>query len=1363
MKLNFDYYHNLEDVELSLCNPDGRELFPILGVNRNLTLRFNDLSKLTFDIYPTITKSDGSVLNVEVYDYVCTKRLVYATNVGWFQIVSVDEPDDGIVKYKSVVAESLQTIFKNRGFYTEERVYCMYNEEDPTDEYYSSDDPSAIPSVVGQLNKQLGIEINIQLSNVEPDKEYERWTITYISKSLQSLHRTFKENTTYGYDWMVNDVEDAFEAVVLFDILYKSIQILSPDEYVEKTNVLYSFSNFMQNINVSENSEDIVTVLNCSGDNCGIASVNPTGTSYLCDFSYYMDETTDKDGNFRGRWMSAELIQKIKEWKSECEEKQDEYQTLIERLRYLYRQRTSKQTELQELSISLQDLKNAQNKRAVVSGAGSPGDLCGVVVVEDIGLNERSVLGEKSYMHTVKEITVESQKADFVESNGYSYSENKMIYTPPSSEDVNGEIFYAILESAYAEKTKCKDVLSIKVVNDGKSIEIMSLQDGLSVSDITSLQFNYRLIHFVEGDSQITAHQNAPRYNKEDATWSFYDEGKTGTLNEIVKANFADNNTDGTYWYFFDEDSHKSYCKLKSKAVVNKATKEVNYECDGFSRYIAYSYPDKDGKYTDDLQTWINRKEKLVAGLRRNLYDPPVQIRTSETIEIGFRPEEVETQDTYTAPTFVDEIYSADVVGSSVSGFEYTLSISGNEITIITTRSPEYYKYGSIRIKYTCTLVECEYAIGDNSIEWRIDKIEQELQNIADSLNLLKYLKDCPDLLRELECYWIEGDYVNENISVLEDTTPEEEVERSKELMEAGFLELSKVCQPRFSFSIESVDAMQIYEFREQMRSLELGKVITIEKEEGVWYTPALLEISINLDVHDKFNLTFANALKLDDWGYTYADLISSASATSRQVNANWQKILSYSKDRENIDSLIKNPLDSTLRAASANAINQEFVVDNTGILGRKKTSETSDEFEEEQMRMINNCLLFTDDGWETVKTALGKIHYEDDEGHKTSYGLIAETIVGSLIMGDNLEIRNKGSTVQVNEKGILIKKTITGESGEITYEDMFNASALDGSLTIRSANIVDGTLSVGKDEDGSYKFTVGEDGGVTIKSGTIQLGKNGQEEYNFTVNEDGVVTITSGTIQLGKNDQGEYNFTVNEDGSISIKKGTINLGEGNFTVNEDGVVTIKSGIINLGKNSQNVLSADEDGVTIGNNNFVFDTKNSIAYLSNVAITNGSLNIGQVEDSDGSVVGYNFTVNEDGTFYAANANIAGSFSTAFEHGYGIVIDHTNIFFKSGESTLAHLTYYTVPEVLSGVNNWGLFCDGTLQTKGLYLAGSLNMPSGYDIYVGGHRALYSGQIKVQTETMTVKYLRFHNGILVGISNSEYTNVPNYSGT
>ena len=116
MRLDFDYYHNLERTDLYLCNPDHRELFPLTGRNRIVKLRFNDISELTLDIDSTITLSNGQVETLEAYDYISVKRLIYVTDIGWFQIAEVNERDDGVTKYKHVRAESLQSVFKNKGF-----------------------------------------------------------------------------------------------------------------------------------------------------------------------------------------------------------------------------------------------------------------------------------------------------------------------------------------------------------------------------------------------------------------------------------------------------------------------------------------------------------------------------------------------------------------------------------------------------------------------------------------------------------------------------------------------------------------------------------------------------------------------------------------------------------------------------------------------------------------------------------------------------------------------------------------------------------------------------------------------------------------------------------------------------------------------------------------------------------------------------------------------------------------------------------------------------------------------------------------------------------------------------------------------
>ena len=857
MKLTFDYYHNLEQVDLYLCNPDGRELFLLPGKSRNLTLRFNDLSELTFEVDSKVTLSNNTIVDLEAYDYIQTKRLVYATNIGWFQISGVDEHDNGVVKYKSVTAESYQSVLKNKGFISEERVYCFYNPNDPHDDRYDSTKDDSIPSVLGQWSKQLGIKQALGQGLAEPAAPYDDWTVTYVNSSLiysgtGSKCRTFKENVTYGYDWIVNDVEEAFEAVILFDFMYKTIHVMTPNEVAQRVNVLYTFNNFMKNIDINEDSEDIVTVLNCNGDNCDITAVNPTGTNYICDFSYFMDKV-----NYR--WMSSALIAKLEAWKADCDAQKTTYTNYVSQLRSLWLQKTQCVTSLQEMSLSLQDLKNAQNKRSVV-GSGTPGALCGIVAAESVQSGKKSIKSGTTYYSTA-----------------------------------------------------------------------------------------------FTGSKTITAYQSSPSYNATTRKWVFSGAYKTGTADSIVASNLSDSNTSGvSYWYFSDVSDGSSYCKLQSAVTVNKDSATSTYYCGGFDRYIAYSYPIIDEStgattYTDTVQSWINLRESLVNSLNAT----------------------------------------------------------------------------------------------DASLQASIDSVSAQLDAISSRLNILAYFANTPGLLRELNCYWIEGDYTNENIAVLEETTPEEEIDLSNELLAAGYVELSKVCQPRFSFSLESRDATKQYEFKDQMRLLELGKIITIEKEEGLWYYPALLEIAINLDNSEEFTMTFANAMRLDDWGYTYADLISDASSTSRKVSANWQDILAYAKEREVVTSLIRDPLDMTLRAAFANMVNQEFTVDKNGILGRKKVSETSNEFEDEQVRLINNLLIFTDDNWETAKTALGKIYYTDEDGNTTtSYGLIAETIIGSLIMGERLKIKNENSTVEIGAEGITIKKA----DGTIVFQ-----ATPDGELIVRN------------------------------------------------------------------------------------------------------------------------------------------------------------------------------------------------------------------------------------------------------------------------------------------------------------------------
>lgn len=880
MKLSFDYYHSLEAPEIYLCNPDERELFPLPGRDRKVALRFNDLSELKMTVDDAVSLFNGEVKDLEAYDYIRTKRLLYVTGIGWFRIKEVDEDDNGLLKSKAITAESYQSVFKDKGFISEERVYRFYNAEDPLDSRYNSSDEGAIPSVLGQWYRQLGIRQALQSTPTEPQSAFVDWTVTYVSDAVKDMHRSFTEKVTYGYDFMVNDVEDAFKVVVLFDFMYKAIQVKTIQEVTEdKAGVIYTFSNFMKNVRVNENADDIVTVLNCNGGNCDITMVNPTGTNYICDFSYYMDEV-------EGKWMSPELIAKLKAWKSACVASEAEYIELVENYRAAAQSVVNYGDDLQYVSTYLTELKNARDKRSVLGEGNEGGDLCGIVRAEHVKLGEYSLAIDSTF---------ESERFD--------------------------------------------------------------------------------------GSSYLTAYNDKPDFNAQTRRWTPKGVSTSGTADDIASRNAEDE--DAGYWYFID-DGGNSYCKLKSRAVVDAETKTAEYYCDGFDRFIAMLYPVTEEKATTTETT--NEDGETIT-----------ETKVAKIVK------------------YVDGVQDwIDVYESQVSDFNYRISYNEN--------------------------------IRDNT--------EASLKAISSRLNILSYFANTPSLLRELNCYWIEGDYTDENISVLDTTTPDEEIDLCKALLEAGKDELSRVSQPRFSFSLESIDATKNYEFRDQMEELVLGRIITIEKEEGLWYYPALLELNMNLDKAEDFGMTFANALRLDDWGYSYADLIKDASTTSRQVSANWQSLMSYAKERETIRSIIRDPLDLTLRAAYANMTNQEFSIGTYGILGRKRVSEDSDSFEDEQVRLINNVMLFTDDNWKTVKTALGKITLPDPtskSGTITKYGIVGEVIIGDLILGNELMITNnkngEESTITISGDGITIKNKSLDEedAGRVTFK-----VTTDGTLILR-------------------------------------------------------------------------------------------------------------------------------------------------------------------------------------------------------------------------------------------------------------------------------------------------------------------------
>lgn len=1113
MKNNFNYYKQVENPVMYLCNPNQKPLGVINGENRHLTLRFNDLSELTFIVHKINC-------TVDIYDKIESRRLVFVERIGWFQIKSVTNTDDGTSESKEVSCVSHQTQLNTRGFVSEERVYMFYNPNDPLDDRYDSSDSSAVPSVIGQLNKQVGIKVDLGVSKEEPevDHDYVDWTIVYIDDNLKfkskndgdmyvsaddedNICRTFSSNNYFGYDFIINEVEEAFEVIFEFDFLYHAIKVKTLNDITKPTNIYLSLDNLANSISVTEDSENIVTVLSCSGNDLGIETVNPMGTNYIVNFDYYKKEVDDSNGK-KYPWMSKELIDALNEWNEVYESQKDNYSGLVIDLQKLYQTDTEKQTELTYAQLKLADLETAQGQHS--SGKADGDEL---IVVESVDCGATSLLYTSNYYET-------------------PFSENGIIM-------------------AYKDAPTATN-------DDGDYV--------FQFSGMGKTNFVYSMLQ------------------------GFVDSGEKNGDGEYDAAESSE-----AYLYFINDSSRKTYCKFRVAAEIGLVKDENGFLSEKGSVSV------KGKSFAVDT---------TVSGYYFVTPEGSSQISVSKS-NGSFVYNNLQFKITKSADNVVS-VYCYYVAGFTRYSTYKTLTGDNNWVDIWTE------KVNSIKK---------EKETNNKAIEEK----EAEMATITNACEVQKFIKaKGDDIYNEFLNYWIEGEYTNDSIAVLDGTTMEERIELANELMEASQKELTKVSQPTFELSVSAVNFLNLIEFRQFAEELTLGAKVTIEKDEDTHYTPALVSVEYDLDDLETFELSFSNAAKLDETEMTFADLLNDASSTSRTVSANWSNLTDYWKNKEEITDLLNNPLDRSLRAGQENMSNQEFTIDPTGILGRKWADDSHAVFDREQVRIVNNQMLFTDDNWKTVRTALGKVYLDDDS---YAYGLAAEVVVGNLILTPRMQIVNENGSIRLDENGIVIKN---GSA------DVFKAD-VSGNLYLK----------------GKIESTSGEIGGFTICKNALYNGLNsmsvmgtgvyvGIDGINvggkFVVAENGVVTINEGSINIGNN------FIVDQNGAVNIKKGSINLGD-NFIVDVDGTLTATGATIqgeilanggtiggfNIDENSINngtsSLTDNVEGVYLGTDGINVGGGFIVQKDGSALITKGAIQIGETKN-DGSTLSSKITQQE---------------------------------------------------------------------------------------------------------------------------------------
>lgn len=299
-----------------LCQTNKDRIGELNVSNFKGTFKWNAYSEISFDIdreYCEITTGDTKIN--PYYDRVEGLRLVFVEGFGYFQLQNPDMNGDGIKETKSMTAHSLEYDLSNR-----------YLETFVINKGVAGSIDGVILCDMTDTEHSL---LHLVIAEKAPD-----WHIGHVDAELMTEKRFFEIDRKSVYDFLMEDVCGTFKCVIIFDTYDNSINVYKEETAGTDTDVIISFDNLMNSINVNYSTDDIKTVLTVKGaDDLSIREIN-YGLPYITDLSYY--HTVD--------WMGQSLY--------------DEYTKYLEVTAAYTEQYNDLLANVRECNLAISELKN---------------------------------------------------------------------------------------------------------------------------------------------------------------------------------------------------------------------------------------------------------------------------------------------------------------------------------------------------------------------------------------------------------------------------------------------------------------------------------------------------------------------------------------------------------------------------------------------------------------------------------------------------------------------------------------------------------------------------------------------------------------------------------------------------------------------------------------------------------------------------------------------------------------------------------------------------------------------------------------------------------------------------------------------
>ena len=327
-------------------------------------------------------------------------------------------------------------------------------------------------------------------------------------------------------------------------------------------------------------------------------------------------------------------------------------------------------------------------------------------------------------------------------------------------------------------------------------------------------------------------------------------------------------------------------------------------------------------------------------------------------------------------------------------------------------------------------------------------KIEKCRNDIQDALDFESYLGK--DLWLEFCLYRREDTYSNDNY-ISDGLNNAELFDKALEFFKVAENEIYKSAELQHSISTTLNNLLGLEKFKPLVDSFKVGNWIRVQIDDKI-FKLRLLECKFGYGNVENISVEFSDVTKIKNGITDIQDVISQASSMATSYSSVKKQADQGSIAQGTIEQWITNGLDAANTQIKNNNA-EEIVITSSGLLGRSYDS-ISGTYSDEQIKLTHNILAYTNDGWETVKQAIGKHKYTKWENNKwvenvdgygsTSDFVTAGYITGSQVIGGEIVSYN----YKPREQGTYIN-LVDGEfefaGGKIAYDTNDNALTLKG------------------------------------------------------------------------------------------------------------------------------------------------------------------------------------------------------------------------------------------------------------------------------------------------------------------------------